>query len=348
MPETESSAARIRVSNGWQGTLKLAPGLVLATLVAVGALLVAQILPATLGPVLMAVVLGMIIGNAATLPEATKAGIGFAAKKLLRLGVILLGARLTFGDIVEVGGVAVGVVVLGMTVAFLTVAAASKLVGISPRLATLIGVGTAVCGNSAIMATAPIIDAEDREISFSVATITIFGTFALLLFPLIGHALDLPDRVFGFWAGLSINDTAQVVAAGAAYSNEALDVAAIVKLVRNALMAPLILIIAWWAARQEATKPGADVRGSALKAFPLFVLGFLALATAQSFGVFPEEVVETLSFGSTLFITIAIGAVGLSTKIADLRRVGIKPFVVGLGAATALALVGFWLATLLG
>lgn len=109
---------------------------------------------------------------------------------------------------------------------------------------------------------APIIEAEDREIGFAVATITIFGTAALLLFPVIAMLVELPDRVFGFGAGLSINDTSQVVAAGAAYSDEALEVATVVKLVRNAFMASLILLIAWWSARQRMVTGEADVRGS--------------------------------------------------------------------------------------
>jgi uncharacterized integral membrane protein (TIGR00698 family) len=324
------------------------PGLGLAVGVAAVAVASGAVLPATFGPVLVAVVLGLVVGNLAVLPAATAPGLQVASKRVLRIGVVLLGARLTVADVAEIGGAAVGVVVVCMTVAFVTVAVVSRAVGVPPRLATLIGVGTAVCGNSAIVATAPIVDAEDREISFAVATITIFGTGALLLFPVVALWLDLPDRVFGFWAGLAINDTSQVVAAGAAYSDAALEVATVVKLVRNALMAPLILLIAWWSARQARLGSDVDVRGSALAAFPLFVVGFLVLAALRSVGLLSDAVADGFGTASTLLITVAIAAVGLSTRVRELRRVGARPFAVGFGAAVGLALVGLAFASWLG
>ena len=324
------------------------PGLGLAVAVAAVAVLLGRFAPPTIGPVLIAVILGLVVGNLVSLPAATAPGLGIASKRVLRIGVVLLGARLTLSDVASIGGPAVGVVIACMTAAFLTVALASRLAGVPPRLATLIGVGTAVCGNSAIVATAPIIDAEDREISFAVATITIFGTAALLLFPVIASVVDLPDRVFGFWAGLSINDTSQVVAAGAAYSDEALEVATVVKLVRNAFMAPLILLIAWWSARQAAGRGDADVRRSASKAFPLFLVGFLALAVLRSLGVLTDDVAAGFGSAATLLITVAIAAVGLSTRVGDLRQVGPRPFLVGFGASVTLAVVGLGFATWLG
>ena len=329
-------------------TRRIAPGLLLATGVALAGTALARLLPPTIGPVLVAVVLGLVIGNVRPLTPAAGPGIGFASKQILRLGVVLLGARLTFGDVVAIGAPTVGVVVITMTVAFLSVALVGRAVGISPKLATLIGVGTAVCGNSAIVATSPIIDADEAEISFAVATITIFGTAALLLFPLIAALVDLPDRMFGFWAGLSINDTSQVVAAAAAYSEEALDVATVVKLVRNAFMAPLILLIAWWTARGTTDRADGSVRSSVLKAFPLFLLGFLALAALRSVGVLGEEVAATFGAAATLCITIAIAGVGLATRVSELRQVGLRPFAVGLGAALTLTLVGFGFASVLG
>lgn len=339
MPAARSPALR------W--TRRTVPGLGLAAVVAAVAFGFAQVLPPTLGPVLIAVVLGLVVGNLVTLPPGTAPGLDVASKRVLRIGVVLLGARLTVADVASIGGPAVGVVVLCMTAAFLTVAVASRVAGVPPRLAVLIGVGTAVCGNSAIVATSPIIEAEDREISFAVATITIFGTAALLLFPVLALLVEMPDRVFGFWAGLSVNDTSQVVAAGAAYSAEALEVATVVKLVRNAFMAPLILLIAWWTARGAASG-GGDVRGSALQAFPLFVLGFLALAGLRSLGVLGDELAADFGTAATVLITVAIAAVGCSTRIDQLRQVGIRPFLVGFGAAVTLAVVGLGFATWLG
>jgi uncharacterized integral membrane protein (TIGR00698 family) len=298
-------------------------------------------------PVLVAVVLGLVLGNVVALPARTRAGIDLAAKRLLRIGVVLLGARLSLGDVAAIGLPSVGVVLACMAAAFACVALGARLTGIPPRLAVLIAVGTAVCGNSAIVATAPVVDAEEREISFAVGTITIFGTLALLLFPLAGHVAGMPDRAFGFWAGLSINDTSQVVATGAAYSEEALAIATVVKLVRNALMAPLILGIAWWANRRGAGAPGEDAKRGARKAFPLFLLGFLALAALRSAGVLGAAAAAPLTTLATVLITIAIAAVGLGTSVARLRTVGAAPFLVGMSAAVVLALVGAMLASAL-
>jgi uncharacterized integral membrane protein (TIGR00698 family) len=271
--------------------------------------------------------------------EVALPGVGFAATRILRLGVVLLGARLTFGDVAAVGLPALGVVVVVMAVAFAAVAVASRLARIPPGLAILLGVGTAVCGNSAIVATAPVINAKVREVGVAVATITLFGTAALLLFPLLGHAVEMPARVFGFWAGLAINDTSQVVAAAAAYSEEAVDVAVVVKLVRNALMAPLILLVAGVASRRAMRPAGATVTRSAREAFPLFLFGFLALAVLRSVGVIGEDLGATLGSAAVFLITVAIAGVGLGTRLGDLRQVGPRPFLVGLGAAAVLALV---------
>ena len=327
----------------------IVPGLGLAMGVAAAAVLLSSSLPALLGPVLTAVLLGLVVGNLLRLPPAVAPGLGFSSRTVLRVGVVLLGARLTFADLVGIGGSAIWVVLVTMTTALTTVLVVSRAAHVSPRLATLIGVGTAVCGNSAIMATAPVIDAEEREVGFAVATITVFGTAALLGFPMVAAFVEMPDRVFGFWAGLSINDTSQVVAAAAAYSEEALEVATVVKLVRNTLMAPLILLIAWWSARQTRVPADAQtVRGSTRKAFPGFVLGFLALAVLRSINLVGDRLAEALGQASSLLIAVAIAAVGLSTRLTELRRIGPRPFVVGLGAASVLAAVGLAFAKFLG
>lgn len=323
----------------------LAPGVGVAIVVGAAATLAAVWVPGPVPAVLVAVLLGGLLANTVGLPAAAGAGVGWTARRILRIGVVLLGANLVLTEIAAIGAVSVAVVVVCMVAAFATVAGLSRIARIPPRLAVLIGVGTAVCGNSAIAATAPVIDADEREVSFAVGTITIFGTVALIAFPVLAHLLDLPAAVLGFWAGLSINDTSQVVAAGAAYGEEARDVAVVVKLVRNALMAPVILLVAWWAARRS-TGDASVGRGKAGRtAVPPFVLGFLALAGLRSVGLIPDATAAALGIAATVCITVALGAVGLGTRIAELSRVGPRPFLVGLGAATVLAVVGLLLAT---
>ena len=175
-------------------------------------------------------------------------------------------------------------IVLTMAASLGIVLAVSRLVRVEGRLALLIAVGSAVCGNTAIVATAPVIGAKAREVAYAVATITLFGTLAVFLYPAIGRAIVLPQPSFGLWAGVAVHDTSQVIATSAAYGPDALDVATVVKLIRNALMAPLLFLIATgWAARggEGVEAAGRGVR----RAVPLFVFGFLALAALRTIGV---------------------------------------------------------------
>ncbi|HEX2152423.1 MAG TPA: putative sulfate exporter family transporter [Acidimicrobiia bacterium] len=327
------------------GAKTFLPGVIVACVLAGIALLVSAVLPPVVSPVLVAVVLGLALANLIDMPAETRHGLDFAAKRVLRWGVVLLGAKLSLGDVVAIGQIGLGVVALCMITAFTIVAVAARAFRVPPRLSILLAVGTAVCGNSAIVATAPVVDADEKEIGVAVGTITVFGTVALLLFPVIGHAVGMADTVFGFWAGLSINDTSQVVAAGAAHSPQALETATVVKLVRNTLMAPLIILLYWWSRRTRATATEAtEALGAARGAFPLFVLGFLALAALRSVGVIDAEAASVLATGSTVLITVAIAAVGASVKLSHLRTVGAKPFLVGFAASAGLAVMGVTLA----
>lgn len=315
---------------------RLAPGLALAVAVAAGATLAGAWLPPAFGPVLLAVLLGVVLGNAVALPAATGPGLAFAAKHLLRGGVVLLGARLSLGSVAGIGVRSIALVAGCMGVAFGCVALLARAVRLAPRLTMLIAVGCAVCGNSAIMATAPVIDADEREVSFALACITVLGTLSLLVFPLVGRATGMADHDFGLWTGLAVNDTSQVVATSAAYSDLALEVATVVKLVRNALMAPVILAILWWSRRQGRDHGGAAA--ATRQAVPLFAFGFLALAALRSLGVIPATVAADLGGVATLLITVAIAAVSLGTRWASLRSGGPAGLLVGAGATALLAL----------
>ena len=315
----------------------IAPGLAAAALVALVARLVAQLLPSAFSEVLLAVLLGIVVANSGLFLAAAAPGLRFAVQRVLRLGIILLGARLSLLDVAQIGGGAFLLVVVTMSIAFSFALLAGRIARLPRRLAILIGVGTAVCGNSAIIATAPVIEAEDREVTFAVATITVFGTLAVFAYPLIGHALGLRDATFGVWTGVAVNDTSQVVAAGAAYSPEARDIAVVVKLVRNTLMAPLIVVIAWWWGRHRAEVREGTVRSGALRAFPLFVLGFLFMAMLRTFGVIDRPLAASVDEIAKACILVALAGVGLSTRLAELRPVGPRPFYVGFGAASVMA-----------
>ena len=274
-------------------------------------------------------------------------GLKLAAEKALRLGIVLIGATLSIEKIAAILP-AVPTILVTMAAAISLVLLLSRGASIDARLATLLAVGMSVCGNTAVVATSPVISARPRDTAYAVATVTLFGTLAVFAYPLIGHAVGLADPVFGLWSGIAINDTSQVVAASSAYSAGAFAIATVVKLIRNAMMAPLILGIAWvWSRRTGAA---GDTRAGVRRAVPLFVLGFLALAAIRSTGAIDATLAGQLEVVARALILVALAAVGLNVRLEDLRQVGPRPVLIGLGAAlivgaaTILAIVALGLA----
>jgi uncharacterized integral membrane protein (TIGR00698 family) len=334
--------------------LSFVPAGVVAGLLLVGALAAAArgvtaFLPEVISEITIGVVAGIVVASVVGVPEVFRPGIRFAVHRLLRLGIVLLGARLSVDAIVGTGATALVVILACVAFAFGAVLLLSRVSGIPPRLATLIAVGTAICGNSAIVATAPIIKAEDREVSFAVATITLFGVAAVIVYPWIGSLLGLSDSVFGVWAGVAVNDTSQVTASGFAYSTGAGDIATIVKLTRNLLIGPVLVVVGLLAARgaggEEAPR-GFTLRSLA-QVVPLFVLGFIAMAALNSIGLIPGEAKAPLGEAARILILLALCGVGLGTDVRALLRVGPKPLYVGLLSALGLALLGLLGASLL-
>jgi len=342
------------------------PGLALSVLVALLARAVHNAFPpgvaAAVGEVILAVLLGLLIGNTVGLPTYFAPGIRFSFQTVLRLAIVLLGAAFSVQQVAAIGGKAVLMIVVLMAVALLAAHALGRLAGVPPRLATLIGVGTAVCGNSAIVATAPVIGAHDDEVSFAVSTNTLFGTLAVFLYPILAHAIHLRDSAFGSWAGSAVNDTSQVVAAGFAYSEGAGRIATAVKLTRNALMGVVIVLMGVLyrraRAKEESSVPSDAPRATlwlrVQQSVPLFVLGFLAMAALQSAGVIRElstrvgrDLTLDAQFWARVLILVALAGVGLSTKIAAMRRAGLKPFYVGFAVAAAVSAVSLlWIHTI--
>jgi uncharacterized integral membrane protein (TIGR00698 family) len=325
------------------------PGLGLAILVAVAARLTSTIVPPIVAEVTIAVLIGLVIGQLSLgRAPVMQPGIAFAAQRVLRLGIVLLGARLSVAEIARIGLPAAVVIAVTMACALGLVLGLSRLARVEPRLAVLLAVGAAVCGNSAVVATAPVIGARSRDVAYAVAVVTLFGTCAVFLYPIIGHALGLSDAAFGLWSGIAVNDTSQVVAASSAYSPAALEVATVVKLIRNALMAPLLLGIAWTWARSGAA--AGDTGAGLRKAVPVFVLGFLAMAALRSVGIIGPELAASLDVLAKALILVALAAVGLSVRVGELRSIGPRALAVGFGAAivigvgTLAAIVGLGLA----
>jgi uncharacterized integral membrane protein (TIGR00698 family) len=321
-------------------------------------LLPAGVLSKSISEILIAVLLGLYLRALIGKREALSPGIRFSMSKILRFGIILLGLRLSLQDIAATGLWALGLVIFCIITALSLAYIAGRVFKIPPRLAALIGFGTAICGNSAIVATAPVIEADEEEVSFAVATITLFGLLAVIVYPLIGHLLNLPDRAFGLWSGTAVNDTSQVIAVSAIYSDIAQNFATIVKLTRNTLMAPLILVIGLIYNRLVYNKETVNTtspRAKIGKLVPGFVVGFILMSLFRTLGVmlgflpqstsepgpliWAARVLEFVDGSSKFAILMALSAVGLNTDLSNLKRIGLKPLLVGTFVALLLSII---------
>jgi uncharacterized integral membrane protein (TIGR00698 family) len=307
-------------------------------------------------PVMLAIVLGMALSNCWKLPGLLQPGLKFSVKKLLPLGIVLLGARLNFLDLVKVGFEGLLLSILETGVALALFFGLTRVLKLPRKLGVLLGVGTAICGGTAIVATAPVIEAEEKDVVFSVATVTLLGLIAMFTLPLIGHVLDLSSKAFGIWAGLAIHQTPQVIAAGFTFSPEAGQTATIVKLARVCLLAPVVFLIGVVYAKRRLKGTGASDRKhiNYLHLFPMFVVGFLLMALLKTMGLLPDMTMHLtqgiLNAGdrrvslsgiseqiSKFCIIISMAGVGLETKFSSMRQTGLKPFAASLVAVLVVA-----------
>lgn len=358
----------------------LVPGVLLAATVVVAAIALADWINDALGFdglvsfILVAIVLGMVIRNTIGLDDRFVPGVQFSLKKLLRLGIILLGIRLSIPDVLEIGAfgipIVVGAVVTGLVVAI----AATRRLGLSDRLGALIAIGTGICGATAIVAAAPGLKAKEEEVAYAVANITIFGIVAMVVYPFLGNLVFGGDVInIGLFLGTSIHETAQVAGAGLIYDQSfnvtatpsAADVAVVAKLVRNVMMVAVIPGITYLYAR-NLRKQGEDAgQGtSVLDMFPVFILGFLVMAGVRSigdagidsgglaFGLWGAEtwsdITHTIRNWAEYTLGTAMAAVGLGTSIKQLRGLGYKPFLVGIAAAVSVGVVSIGLVSIFG
>jgi uncharacterized integral membrane protein (TIGR00698 family) len=326
--------------------LSVLPGLALVVALAVAARLIHGRVPAAtgklVGEVIFAVVLGLTAGNIFRIPKLAQPGIKFAFQTLLRAAIVLLGATFSFKAALSIGGRAILMVVGLMTLALITAHLLGRFLEVPGRLSTLIGVGTAVCGNTAISAVSPVIGAKDEETSFAIATNTLFGTLAVFAYPVLGHALGMSSAAFGTWAGTAVNDTSQVVATGFAYDAAAGKIATVVKLTRNTLMGAVIVLMGLLYGRSGAS---GSLAQRVKQSVPPFVLGFLGMCLLNTLGVVAwlgehigRDLTADAQTAAKFLILVALAGVGLGTRFDAMRRIGLRPFWVGL--ATALVTSG--------
>jgi uncharacterized integral membrane protein (TIGR00698 family) len=326
------------------------PGLVLAGAIGLSAHLAAKLaFPYALAvgfEVPLAMLAGLLLVNVVGVPDSALPGIKFAVRTVLGIGIVLLGLRLNLQSIALIGSQAFWLV-LGAIAASCTFAiVVGSRLHVDRRVAVLIGIGCSVCGNSAIAAAAPVVKANDREMSFAVATITLFGTLAVFVLPVLGHAMGLDALSFGLWAGTSVPDTAQTIATSAAYDTVGRDVATVVKLVRVVLLAPLLILLALgWCRYGDAPVSAEAARRNVRKALPFFVVGFIALAAVRTLRVLDPQVVANVDVFTRVCFLVALAGLGLQTRLGQIRTLGPRPFLLGLG--TSGLLIGGSLAAIL-
>ena len=320
--------------------------------------------------VLMAIVLGMLLATFVRLPEWTKPGIQFSMTKLLRLGIIFVGIKLSVLDVLKLGAWGIPVVAIAIASGMLFVRWFNRMLNLSDRLGTLLAAGTSICGVTAIVSTAPAIKAEEREVAYAVANVTLFGLLGMFLYPYLSHALLKTSEQIGLFLGTAIHETSQVVGAALTYKEVfndevVLKAATVTKLTRNLFLAVVVPMLAFLYLRQQSHQ-GSGVKVDFTKLLPAFVLGFIAMAVLRSIGdatlqnsgaalwLLTAEQWEGITksvgefWGSRILLGTAMAAVGLNTHPSVFKGVGAKPFLVGFVGALVVGITGFLLAATIG
>ena len=330
---------------------KKAPGVAVCLVIALAAWWLGQLLPVVGGPV-FAILLGMVLTQLWRDKAAVQEGVNYTSKKILQYAVILLGFGMNLSTVLATGRQSLPVILSTITASLVIAYVMFRLMKMPSRISTLVGVGSSICGRSAIAATAPVIRADDEEIAQSISVIFLFNVIAALIFPTLGGVLGLSNEGFAIFAGTAVNDTSSVTAAATAWDgihgSSTLDGATVVKLTRTLAIIPITLVLALYRARRERSAgPGVSLK----KVFPFFILFFVlaSLITTVATGLgAPADVFAPLKQLSKFFIVMAMAAIGLNTDIVKLVRTGGKPIVMGFFCWVGIAVVSLAVQHLLG
>jgi uncharacterized integral membrane protein (TIGR00698 family) len=325
----------------------IAPGFALALAVAAVATVVGEYVP-LIGSAVPGAVIGAGIAIAVKPGARLAPGVKWASTFVLQCSVVLLGAQLSIAEAARVGLSSLPVMLGTLAVCLGAAWLYGRLLGVPGNLRTLIGVGTGICGGSAIAAVSPVIEAASTDVAYAISTIFLFNIAAVLAFPLLGHALGMSQQSFGLFAGTAVNDTSSVVATATTYGAAATSHAVVVKLVRTLMIIPVCLGLAALTARRQrpasaavpagAVAPAAVAAASAparmsprrvLKLVPWFLIGFVLVAAVNSAGVIPAGAHAPLQHASVFLVAVALSAIGLSTNVAALRKAGHRPLLLG-------------------
>jgi uncharacterized integral membrane protein (TIGR00698 family) len=286
--------------------------------------------------VLWAIIFGLVVSNTVGIPAIFRAGVE-TYEFWLKAGIVLLGVRFLIGDVVKLGGVSLACVALELAAAIVLMTALGRAFRLSPKLISLLAIGSSICGVSAIIAAKGAIDADDEDASYAMAAILALGAVSLFVFPLIGRALGMSDHAYGLWVGLAVDNTAEATAAGALYSDAAGKFAVLAKTARNATIGFVVLGYALYWVRQNQGREIANKGAFLWQKFPKFVLGFIVISAMATAGSFTAAQVADLANLSRWAFLLTFAGVGLRTNIRDLMKQGWRPLVVGVVGECAIA-----------
>jgi len=278
--------------------------------------------------VLWAIVIGLVIANTVGVPKIFRAGVA-TYEFWLKLGIVLLGVRFLLGDVLKLGGISLVAVALELLISIALMTWLGNFFKLTPKLTSLLAIGSSICGVSAIIAAKGAINAKDEDASYAIAAILALGAIGLFAFPIIGHLLGMTDHAYGLWAGLAIDNTAEAAAAGNLWSDQAGKIAVLAKTTRNATIGFVVLSYAiYWATKGEAR----SIENKALflwNKFPKFVLGFIVVSLLATLGIFSKHQATDLANLSRWAFLLTFAGVGLSTDLREMRKQGLYPFIVG-------------------
>ena len=325
------------------------PGALLCLLLATPSWFLGNLMPIAGGAVI-AILLGMLVGvftrrySFIKYPETFGPGVSATSKYVLQTAIVLFGFQMDMKHISAIGARGITLILAVIVTAVLVALAVGKALGASRNERILVGVGTAICGGSAIAAATPVIKANDREVATSISIVFLFNVLAVFIFPLLGHLISMSDLRFGMWSGSAINDTSSVVAAAFSYSGEAGNAAVVVKLTRTLMIIPVTFILALFQAKKE----GGAGKFQIMKVFPWFVAAFLVAGAINSLRFVPTEVSAFWGNMGRFCIMMAMAAVGLNTDIRKLLLQGYKPILLGFCCSLSVAVVSFFVLSILG
>ncbi len=326
MPLDTPSTATAVAPSGTHAPARIAPGLALLVALAAVATGLAAVVP-SLSPLVAGVVVGALVVNVVTLPDRLQPGIAFGARSLLRVGIVLLGFRLSMGDVIGLGTGGLLVVAMVVGVTFVGTRWMARRMGVPDDLGLLVATGYSICGASAIAAVDGVVGADEEETAYAITLVTVCGTLSIFLLPLLADPLGLTGEAFGTWVGGAVHDVGQVVATASTQEADAVAAATVVKLTRVVLLAPLVAMVAL-GRRRVARATDGDAAGHP-PLLPLFVVGFLAAIAVRSTGWLGAGTLDLLGTLEKVVLTVALVGLGAGVRIARMRRLSGRPLALG-------------------